>query len=263
MLALLCIFLVYPAGAARAAGLLCKARETDSPSAGTRGAAPGAGYYYTVQQDDTLWDIAAMHDLTLDEIVAVNPLVVPELLQPGQTVFLPAGAVTATQTLAAAEPVVPALPVSGQGVASAGQVQGSAGSAGALAPAPEGAELLQLINKERAAYGLPVLAWSADLAQAAQSQAADCAQRDWGSHYGSDGSTLRMRLARVGYTPSEAGENWANTQDAGQAFAMWWDEAPGADPHRRNILGPEFDEVGIGASEGSWGYYFVADFACR
>ncbi len=219
---------------------------------GTRTAAPGAGYYYTVQQDDTLWDIAAMHDLTLDEIVSVNPLVVPELLQPGQTVFLPAGAVTATQTLAATAPVAAALPSSQPGASPAVH------AGPAAAPAPE---LLQLINQERAAYGLPVLAWSGVLAKAAQSQAADCAQRDWGSHYGSDGSTLRMRLARVGYTPAEAGENWANTQDAQQAFAMWWDEAPGADPHRRNVLGPEFDEVGIGVSEGSWGYYFVADFA--
>ncbi len=255
MLALLFLLLAHPAAAARAAGLRCEARETDGPSVGARTDTPEAGYYYTVQQDDTLWDIAAMHDLTLEDLLAVNPLIVPDLLQPGQTVFVPGQAVTITQTLPPAVPVAtvapapqPTPPVSSQTSASA--VQMAPGAA---------ADLLGLINAQRAANGSPGLAWSAVLANAAQQHAADCAQRDWGSHYGSDGSTLRMRLARAGYAATVAGENWAYTLDAQETFTMWWNDGP----HRRNILGPEFGEIGIGVAGGGWGYYFVADFASR
>ena len=40
---------------------------------------------------------------------------------------------------------------------------------------------------------------------------------------------------------------------------MWWFEPPYG-PHRLNILGPSYDEVGIGIVAGGWGYYVVADF---
>jgi uncharacterized protein YkwD len=119
------------------------------------------------------------------------------------------------------------------------------------------------MNEQRAAYGLPALIWSAELAQAAQAHAADCANRGWGSHVGSDGARLRTRYARVGYGASWASENWANARNPQQAFDMWWYEPPGADPHRQNILGAYYTEIGIGVAQGGWGYYFVADFGSR
>ena len=234
-------------------GLSCRASETDDPSAGARNQAPESGYYYyTVQQDDTLWNIAAMNDLTLNELLAVNPLANPDLLQPGQTLFVPGQPITETQTLLPAAPVASAAPASqAPGQTSASTAQTVPGLAACAGPA--------LINGQREANGLPDLAPSGVLANAAQQHADDCAQRGWGSHYGSDGSTLRTRLSRVGYAASVAGENWANTDDALQAFTMWWNDGP----HRRNILGSEFGEIGIGVAEGGWGYYFVADFASR
>lgn len=128
----------------------------------------------------------------------------------------------------------------------------------------EGAALIfAAINQKRAAYGLPALVWSPELAQAAQAHAEDCARRGWGSHIGSDGARLRTRYARVGYGAVWASENWANARGPQQAFDMWWYEPPGADPHRQNILGPNYTEIGIGIAQGGWGYYYVADFGSR
>ena len=101
------------------------------------------------------------------------------------------------------------------------------------------------------------------LALAAQAHAEDCAQRNRGSHVGSDGAKLAARLARVGYAARTSSENWANAQSVQHTFGMWWNEPKGRDPHRRNILNPRFTEIGIGVAKGPWGYYFVADFGGR
>jgi uncharacterized protein YkwD len=135
--------------------------------------------------------------------------------------------------------------------------------AAALPPGKESwpSELLSLINESRVAAGLPSLTWSAELARAAQTHAEDCAQRNSGSHTGSDGAGLEARIAREGLVVRWASENWANAQSVPRAFALWWNEPPGRDPHRRNILDPRYTEIGIGVANGKWGTYFVADFA--
>ena len=74
------------------------------------------------------------------------------------------------------------------------------------------AEILELINGKRIAQGLAALTWSPELAGAAQAHADDCAQRNQGSHVGSDGAKLAARLARVGYAARTSSENWANAQ---------------------------------------------------
>lgn len=142
-------------------------------------------------------------------------------------------------------------------------------AAAAVAPQPslEGvSEWAQIIfnrmNEVRAAHGLPALAWSVELAQAAQAHADDCANRGWGSHVGSDGARLRTRISRAGYSAVYASENWANASGPEHAFEMWWNE-PDWGPHRLNILGPNYSEVGIGVAQGGWGYYFIADFGSR
>ena len=120
-----------------------------------------------------------------------------------------------------------------------------------------------MINEKRVAAGVPALVWSPVLARAAQAHADDCAQRGWGSHVGSDGALLQTRLARVGYAATSASEIWAKARNGRQAFAMWWNEPAGNDPHRRNILAPHYKEIGIGVAAEGWGYYFIVDFGSR
>jgi LysM repeat protein len=209
------------------------------------------GYAYTVQHNDTLWDIAAAHGITVKALIAANNLADPRLLRPGQTLWVPASPPAIAKPGADAAPLKKgSAPKEGSGVTT-------------LPPGKESwpPRLLSLINESRAAAGLPPLIWSPGLARAAQAHAADCARRNSGSHVGSDGALLEARIAREGLPVRGASENWANAQSVQHAFALWWNEAPGRDPHRRNILDPKYTEIGIGVANGPWGTYFVADFA--
>jgi uncharacterized protein YkwD len=140
-------------------------------------------------------------------------------------------------------------------------------SPGISSPAPSAdlsalaEEIFQRINAQRAAYGLPPLAWNATLARAAQLHADDCYVRGWCSHTGSDGSTYKQRIIRAGYTPVRWSECWAWYATPEMAVAMWMDEVPPNDPHRRTILSDYLTEVGVGVVPGNGrGYYFIADF---
>jgi uncharacterized protein YkwD len=214
------------------------------------------GYVYTVQPADTLWHIASAHGTSTADLIAANSLTDPRLLRPGQMLFVPArpsaarkNSSTATAETGAAAAIAPssdAAPNSDLEVS--------------MLP-PEIPALMGLINEKRVAVGLPALVWSPALGQAAQSHAEDCAQRNRGSHTGSDGAPLETRLARTGFSTRWTSENWAYAQNVTHAFTLWWNEAQGRDPHRRNILDPRYDRIGIGIARGPWGTYFVADFA--
>jgi len=43
---------------------------------------------YTVQEDDTFWDIAIKNGISVDEIISLNPDIDPEKIKPGQTIVL-------------------------------------------------------------------------------------------------------------------------------------------------------------------------------
>lgn len=217
---------------------------------------PAFGYAYTVQPGDDIWLIAIAHGISMETLAAANDLTDPYIIYPDQRLWVPAEAadVAAFKALAAA-------PVEKQDPKPAPQ------AAPAIQPAQPPAEasqwaviILNQMNEKRAQFGLHPLAWNSLLAQAAQAHAGDLARRGWGSHTGSDGASLRSRYARVGYSAGWASENWANYSDPYLTFSMWWNEPPGWDPHRQNILGANFTQVGIGIAKGGYGYFFVADF---
>lgn len=227
------------------------------PGARQRVAARPFGATYTVRADDTLWDIATNYGLYVADLLAANPGVDPRRMMVGQQLVIPgltAEALAATRAptsvpAAAQTPTLAVAPMTAQG----------------LAPELETwvQELLSRINEKRAAGGRAMLVWNDALALAAQLHAEDCAQRNRGSHIGSDGAKLRTRLDRAGYAYQWAGENWANARSAAHAFEMWWNEPPGADPHVQNIMANRATEIGIGIARGAWGYYIIADFGSQ
>ncbi len=123
---------------------------------------------------------------------------------------------------------------------------------------PEAAAIVSAINSVRAENGLAPLRVHAQLNQAAQAHVDDLIANNMYGHYGSDGSSVRTRVARTGYPSQWVSENWVTSGSAAGAMAWWMNDWI----HRVNILEDNWDEVGIGAGLVANGYWiFVTDFA--
>ncbi len=123
---------------------------------------------------------------------------------------------------------------------------------------PEALAIAQAINSVRASNGLGPLRVNSLLNQAAQNHVDDLIANGIYGHYGSDGSTLRTRVARTGYPSQWVSENWVTSGSTQGAMDWWMNDWI----HRVNILDASWDEVGIGAGQVSNGYWiFVTDFA--
>jgi len=112
------------------------------------------------------------------------------------------------------------------------------------------AALIENINAQRAGKGMPALAPSAQLSEAAQKHACDNAGRNKMSHTGSDGSKFGTRIKRAGYRFGKANENVGyGFRDPGAMVKGWM----GSDGHRRNILARGTRDIGVGMAVGSDG----------
>ncbi len=119
------------------------------------------------------------------------------------------------------------------------------------------ATLIRDLNAQRRTNGLPALTASAALTTTAQSLACDNAARRTVVHTGSNGSTLKARLAAQGYRYSNAAENAAAGYPDAATVAAGWMSSPG---HRRNILSPPLREIGVGVAKGPDGLlYWIID----
>lgn len=120
--------------------------------------------------------------------------------------------------------------------------------------------VVQLVNDERQSRGLYPYRVQSQLRAAARVQAADMACNHFTGHTGSDGSSVRDRVERQGYSWSWIGENYMVSTDPVRAFNWWMNSGP----HTANILSPNYTEFGVGyvySSESDFGGYFVIVFA--
>ncbi|MFE5633064.1 CAP domain-containing protein [Streptomyces sp. NPDC056543] len=120
----------------------------------------------------------------------------------------------------------------------------------------EAAEVVRLVNVERAAAGCKALTVDADLTEAAQEYTDDMAATGNFSHTGTDGSQPQDRIEAAGYTWSRSGENIAKGQADAAAVMDAWMHSPG---HRANILNCGFTEIGVGVSTDG-GPWWTQDF---
>jgi len=121
-------------------------------------------------------------------------------------------------------------------------------------------QVAQLINDERQSRGLYDYRVQSQLRAAARVQAADMACNHFTGHTGSDGSSVRDRVAAQGYSWTWIGENYMISQNPVTAFNWWMNSTP----HTANILSPNYTEFGVGyvySSESDYGGYFVVVFA--
>ncbi|HCJ58890.1 hypothetical protein SDC9_101259 [bioreactor metagenome] len=102
--------------------------------------------------------------------------------------------------------------------------------------------ILELCNAERAKSGLGALKANNDLTKLARMKSKDIVDKGYFAHqsptYGSPFDMMR----NYGISYMYAGENLAQNTTADRAFQAWMN----SEGHRKNIMNPNFTELGVG-----------------
>jgi uncharacterized protein YkwD len=124
--------------------------------------------------------------------------------------------------------------------------------------------LLDITNQQRASQGIGPLRLNDSLTASATAHSQAMADQDEFAHQVSGEPDLGQRTRDNGYESGFVGENIAAGVDSAQAAAdMWFNEPPGNDGHRQNILRREYQDMGVGYvhREGTqFSHYWTVDF---
>ena len=125
------------------------------------------------------------------------------------------------------------------------------------------AEVLRLVNVERASAGCSPLRSSSLLVGVARAHSLDMGDHRYFAHEGRDGRSPFDRMRAAGYRGGLMGENIAAGQPTPAAVMDAWMHSPG---HRANILNCGYRVIGMGVAKvaGSpFGIYWTQDFGDR
>ncbi|ADM72624.1 hypothetical protein GMA19_04869 [Paenibacillus polymyxa E681] len=110
-------------------------------------------------------------------------------------------------------------------------------------------QVLQLVNKERAAAGLTPLGMDGNLSKMAMAKAQDMFNNNYFDHTSPTyGSPFEM-MGKFGIVYSAAGENIARGQTGPSQVMNEWMNSEG---HKANILNSSFTKIGIAYFKGEW-----------
>lgn len=112
------------------------------------------------------------------------------------------------------------------------------------------ARMLAAVNAARKQAGVRPLKPDSRLDLAAQRHAEDMLVRGYFNHPSPEGKTVRERARESGYIWQFIGENIAEGQYSVREVMETWMNSPG---HRRNILSPNFEDLGAGLALGRSG----------
>ncbi|MEI5101340.1 CAP domain-containing protein [Streptomyces sp. PmtG] len=118
------------------------------------------------------------------------------------------------------------------------------------------AQVLALVNEERAKVGCRPVRADDRLASLAETFSADMAARGFFAHTDPDGATPWDRAEKAGIKDL-GGENIARGQADAQAVMDAWMDSPG---HRANILNCDYKTLGVGAHFAPGGPWWTQDF---
>ncbi|MFJ3210650.1 CAP domain-containing protein [Streptomyces flaveolus] len=138
-----------------------------------------------------------------------------------------------------------------------GSGSGSAAGSGSGGASGAEAQVLALVNKERASAGCSPVTANDRLTRAADDYSDVMAASGVMSHTGPDGSTMTSRVEAAGYEWSTLGENIARGQSDAASVMESWMNSTG---HRANILNCSFKELGVGVHFGDGGPWWTQDF---
>ncbi|WP_304980449.1 SafA/ExsA family spore coat assembly protein [Alkalihalobacillus sp. AL-G] len=177
---------------------------------------------HTVEWGDTMWKIALRYQVGVSEIINANPQIEnPNLIYPGQRLNIPE--LNGVKSIEA--------------------------------------QVVELVNQERAKYGLQPLQENWELSRVARFKSKDMIQQNYFSHTSPTyGSPFKM-MSDFGISYRAAGENIAAGQRTPEQVVNTWMNSEG---HRRNILSSRYTEIGVGYAEGgSYGHYWTQMFISR
>lgn len=148
----------------------------------------------------------------------------------------------------------------GAGTTGAGTTGAGTAAAGSGTMSSDESRILQLVNAERAKTGAKALGSNGDCTKLARMKSQDMVNNNYFSHqsptYGSPFDMLKSNNVSYMY----AGENIAMNQSADAAFKAWMN----SEGHKKNILNPNFTELGVGiAPKGNGSYIYTQLFIGR
>lgn len=108
--------------------------------------------------------------------------------------------------------------------------------------------VLAQMNFYRGLSGAPALRIEPRLSAAAADRMKDMEEQQYWAHFSPAGASPFMWLTLRGYSFAAAAENLASGFDTAEILVSSWMESAG---HRRNIVSPEFRDVGIAIIEGA------------
>jgi uncharacterized YkwD family protein/spore coat assembly protein SafA len=174
---------------------------------------------HTVAAGDTMWKIAVRYQIGLSELLKANPQISnPALIYAGQKINIP-----------------------------------SIDDVKALEQ-----QVINLVNQQRANYGLPLLKANWELCRVARYKSQDMIDKRYFDHQSPTyGSPFNM-MESFGIRFTAAGENIAYGQRTPQAVMNDWMNSTG---HRNNILSRVYNQIGVGVAKASNGtFYWTQEF---
>lgn len=118
------------------------------------------------------------------------------------------------------------------------------------------AEVLKLVNEQRALVGCSPVAANSSLTTLAENFSTQMADQDFFDHTDPSGATPWDRAEKLGIT-NLGGENIARGQADAAAVMDAWMNSPG---HKANILNCDFKTLGVGVHFGTGGPWWTQDF---
>ena len=111
-----------------------------------------------------------------------------------------------------------------------------------VAVADMATDLVDQMNRERAAHGLKPLRVNGELSAAALDRIGDMFAKHYFSHVSPDGIQPWQWVDKRGYDYRAMGENLAVGYETAESVVDGWMHS---EHHRENVLMPAFDEVGV------------------
>lgn len=120
-------------------------------------------------------------------------------------------------------------------------------------------KLLNLLNEDRARNGLPSLTMDSELSALARTKSQDMLENSYFAHESPTLGNAAAMLDNSGYDYQGVGENIAHHASVEKADAAFL-SSPG---HRANIMGSQWEKVGIGVAEDENGFVYVTELFVR